>query len=39
MKTIFADYNAMTEARHICLTTRGSREDLQRLGIQPGDWD
>jgi tetratricopeptide (TPR) repeat protein len=38
MKTIYADYNAATEAGHLCLTTRGSQEDLQRLGIQPGDW-
>jgi hypothetical protein len=38
MKMIYADYNAATEAGHLCLTTRGSQEDLQRLGIQPGDW-
>ena len=38
MKTIYADYNTATEAGHLCLTTRGSQEDLQRLGIQPGDW-
>jgi tetratricopeptide (TPR) repeat protein len=38
MKTIFADYDARTEAGDICLTTRGSREDVERLGAQPGDW-
>jgi tetratricopeptide (TPR) repeat protein len=38
MKTIFADFNAMTEADHVCLTTRGSQEDIQQAGIQPGDW-
>jgi len=38
MKTISADYNAMTEAGHVCLTTRGSQEEMQRFGIQPGDW-
>jgi hypothetical protein len=38
MKSISADYNAMTEAGHICLTTRGSQEDIRRIGIQPGDW-
>jgi hypothetical protein len=38
MKTIFADYNARTEAGDICLTTHGSREDIGRLGAQPGDW-
>jgi tetratricopeptide (TPR) repeat protein len=38
MKTIFADYNAMTEARHVCLTTHGSHEDIARTGLQPGDW-
>jgi tetratricopeptide (TPR) repeat protein len=38
MKTIFADYNAMTEAGHVCLTTLGSQEDIQRDGLKPGDW-
>jgi hypothetical protein len=38
MKTIFADFNAMTESEHVCLTTRGSKEDMQGLGIQVGDW-
>ena len=38
MRRIYADFNAMTEADGVRLTTRGSQEDLQRLGIQPGDW-
>jgi hypothetical protein len=38
MKTIFADYNARTEAGDICLTTQGSREDVERIGAHPGDW-
>jgi hypothetical protein len=38
MKTISADYNAMTEAGYVCLTTRGSQEDILRLGLGPGDW-
>jgi tetratricopeptide (TPR) repeat protein len=38
MKTIYADFNARTEAGHVCLTTRGSQEDILRLGLRPGDW-
>jgi tetratricopeptide (TPR) repeat protein len=38
MKTFYADYNAMTEAGHVCLTTRGSKEDIARAGLRPGDW-
>jgi tetratricopeptide (TPR) repeat protein len=38
MKTIYADYNAATEAGHLCLTTVGSREDIERAGLGPGDW-
>jgi hypothetical protein len=38
MKTIFADFNAMTEAGHVSLTTRGSHDDIERAGIRPGDW-
>jgi tetratricopeptide (TPR) repeat protein len=38
MKTVFADYNAMTEAGHVCLTTRGSQEDIARADLRPGDW-
>lgn len=38
MQTIFADFNAMTEAEHVCLTTRGSEEDIQRYQLHPGDW-
>ncbi|MFI5456533.1 MAG: hypothetical protein ACHRXM_13880 [Isosphaerales bacterium] len=38
MKTIAADFNAMTEAGHVCLTTRGSQEDIARTVLRPGDW-
>ncbi len=38
MKIIFADYNAMTESEHLCLTTRGSQADVKRFGARPGDW-
>jgi tetratricopeptide (TPR) repeat protein len=38
MRTIYADFNAMTEAEHLCLTTRGSQEDMRKFGIQIGDW-
>ena len=38
MKTIYADYNATTEAGYVCLTTRGSQEDILRLSLRPGDW-
>ena len=37
MKTIFADFNAMTEAEQVCLTTRGSQKDIGERGIQVGD--
>ena len=38
MKTISADYNAMTEAGHVRLTLPCSQEDILRLGLRPGDW-
>jgi hypothetical protein len=38
MKTIFADFNAMTEAGHVSLSTCGSEQDVQRAGARPGDW-
>jgi tetratricopeptide (TPR) repeat protein len=38
MKIIFADYNAMTEAGDLCLTTRGSQEEIEGAGLRPGDW-
>ncbi|MHB1561288.1 MAG: hypothetical protein ACYC61_27900, partial [Isosphaeraceae bacterium] len=38
MKTIGADYNAMTEAGHVRLTLPCSQEDVSRLGLHPGDW-
>jgi hypothetical protein len=38
MKTIYADYNATTEAGYLCLTTRGAQADIERRGVRPGDW-
>jgi formylmethanofuran dehydrogenase subunit D len=38
MRTIYADFNAMTEREHLCLNTRGSQEDMRKFGIQVGDW-
>jgi hypothetical protein len=38
MNIIFADFNAMTEDDHVCLTTRGSQEDMQRSNVRVGDW-
>jgi hypothetical protein len=38
MKTISADYNATTERGHVRLTLPCSQEDIQRLGLGPGDW-
>jgi tetratricopeptide (TPR) repeat protein len=38
MIKMYADFNAMTEADGVRLTTRGSQEDMERLGIRPGDW-
>jgi tetratricopeptide (TPR) repeat protein len=38
MKTISADYNAMTEAGHVRLTLPCSQEGILRLGLRPGDW-
>jgi tetratricopeptide (TPR) repeat protein len=37
MKTIFADFNAMTESEQVCLTTRGSQHEIDARGIQEGD--
>jgi tetratricopeptide (TPR) repeat protein len=37
MKTIFADFNAMTEAEQVCLTTRGSQKEIDDRGIRVGD--
>jgi hypothetical protein len=36
MRTIFADFNAMTEAEHVRPNCRCSAEDLGRAGIRPG---
>jgi hypothetical protein len=38
MKTIFADFNSMTEGGHVSLATRGSRADIERAKLGPGDW-
>jgi hypothetical protein len=38
MKTIFADFNALTESEHVCLTVRGSEEDIRNQGVRTGDW-
>ncbi len=38
MKTISADYNAMTESGYVRLTLPCSREDILKLGLGPGDW-
>jgi len=38
MKTIYADFNAMTEAGHVSLTTVGSQAEIARAGLRPGDW-
>jgi hypothetical protein len=38
MNTIFADYNATTEAGHVRLTCRGSEDDIRSRALQPGDW-
>jgi len=38
MRTIFADFNALTGAEHVRLTTRGSLDDIQKSGVQPGEW-
>jgi hypothetical protein len=38
MKTISADFNAMTEAGHVRLTLPCSQEGIVKLGLRPGDW-
>ena len=38
MNTISADYNAITEADHLRLGFRASREDMRTAGVQPQDW-
>jgi hypothetical protein len=38
MKTISADYNAITESDHLRLGFRPSQEDIERVGARPGDW-
>ena len=37
MTTVFADFNAMTEAEHVRLNCRSSAEDLGRAGARSGD--
>ncbi len=38
MRTIFADFNALTDAEHVRLTTRGSLDDIPKNSVQPGEW-
>ena len=38
MKTISADFNAMTEAGHVRLTLPCSQEGIVKLGLRTGDW-
>jgi tetratricopeptide (TPR) repeat protein len=38
MKTIFADFNALTESEHVRLGSRASQDDIRRSGVRPGDW-
>jgi tetratricopeptide (TPR) repeat protein len=38
MRTIFADFNAMTPEAEVRLNSPGSQDDLRRTGIGPGDW-
>ena len=38
MKTIMADYNALTESGHLRLNFRTTREDIERAGLRPDDW-
>jgi hypothetical protein len=38
MKTIFADYNAITESDQLRLGFPASQEDMRAAGLQPGDW-
>jgi tetratricopeptide (TPR) repeat protein len=38
MNTIFADFNARTEAGHVRLNCSGSQVDIRARGLQPGDW-
>ena len=37
MKTIYADFNALTADEHISLETQGSRDDMRGLGVEVGD--
>jgi hypothetical protein len=38
LKTVFADFNAVTESGCLRLNCRGSRDDLRDSGIKVGDW-
>ena len=38
MNTIYADYNARTEAGHVRLTCLGSEDDIRSRALQTGDW-
>jgi hypothetical protein len=37
MKTVYADFNAMTEADQVRLTTRRSQQEVDQRGIRAGD--
>ncbi len=38
MRTIFADYNAMTESEHLRLNFKTSQNDIAKARLRPGDW-
>jgi tetratricopeptide (TPR) repeat protein len=38
MRTVFADYNAATEAGHLWLTFNASQNDIAKAQLPPGDW-
>ena len=38
MKTVFADFNAMTELEYVRLNCKGSQDDLQSAAARVGDW-
>jgi hypothetical protein len=38
MRTVFADYNAATEAGHLRLTFNASQEHIAKAQLRPGDW-
>lgn len=38
MRTIFADYNAMTGSEHLRLNFKASQHDIANARLRPGDW-